>query len=80
MPVNSCLVRDIVLQLSVSCCNNGGVINPENLKKHGVSQSKRERKQKREEASHYYRPGKLFEIVLSLSCTEISMVQKEGLF
>ena len=64
----------------MSCCNNGGVINPENAKKHGLSQSKQERKQKWEEASHYYRPGKLFEIVLSLSRTEISMVRKEEIF
>ena len=74
------MVWDIVLQLSVTCCNYGGVINPENPKKHGVTQSKRERKQKREEALHYYRPGKLLEIVLSLSRTEISMVRKEEIF
>ena len=64
----------------MSCRNNGGIINPENPKKHGVSQSKRERKQKREEALHYYRPGKLFEIVLSLSSTEISIMRKEEIF
>ena len=33
---------------------------------------------KREEASHYYRPGKLFEIVFSLSRIEISMVRLRG--
>ena len=30
LPVHRCFVRDIVLQLSVKYCNNGGVINPEN--------------------------------------------------
>ena len=61
-------------------CNYGGVINTENPKKHGVTESNRERKQKREEALHFYRPGKLLEIVLSLSRTEISLVRKEEIF
>ena len=61
-------------------CNYGGVINTENPKKHGVTESNRERKQKREEALHFYRPGKLLEIVLSLSRTEILWCEKRKYF
>ena len=81
LPVNCYLVWDIVLQLSVTCCNYGGVINPENPKNMGLLKVSEKESKKREEALHYYRPGKLFEIfVLSLSRTEISLVRKEEIF
>ena len=69
LSVHCCLVRDIVLQLSVRYCNNGGVINPEKPpnKRGGFSEKARKKSKKGEEASQYYRPGKLIEIVLSSS-------------
>ena len=71
----------IVLQLSVRYCNNGGAINPENPGKKGefVKESEKERK-KGPEASQYYRPGKLTEIVLSSSRSKKTMVRKEDIF
>ena len=75
--VNYCLFRDIVLQLSINC-KNGGLINPKkSLQNIGFLKAS-EKEDKREEASHHYRPGKLFEIVFSLSRTEISMVRLRG--
>ena len=71
----------IVLQLSVRYCNNGGAINSENPGKKGefVKESEKESK-KGPEASQYYRPGKLTEIVLSSSRTKKTMVRKEDIF
>ena len=51
-------------------CNNGGLINPENPPQNIGFLKASEKENKREEASHYYRPGQLFEIVFSLSRTE----------
>ena len=71
----------VVLQLSVRYCNNGGAINPENPGKEGefLKESEKESK-KGPEASQYYRPGKLTEIVLSSSRSKKTMVRKEDIF
>ena len=71
----------VVLQLSVRYCDNDGVINPENPGKEGefLKESEKESK-KSPEASQYYRPGKLTEIVLSSSRTKKTMVRKEDIF
>ena len=86
LSVHCCLVRDIVVQLSVRYCNSSGVINPENPEKRkgeggggGFNESAKESK-KGQEASQYYRPGKLTEIVLSSSRTKKPMVRKEDIF
>ena len=69
----------VVLQLSVRYCNNGGAINPENPGKEGefLKESEKESK-KGPEASQYYRPGKLTEIVLSSSRTKKNYGAKRG--
>ena len=70
LSVHCCLVRDIVLQLSVRYCNNRGVINPENPEKKGGGLNESEKEsEKGQEASQCYRQGKLIEIVLSSSRT-----------
>ena len=72
LSVHCCLVRDIVLQLSVRYCINSGVINPENPEKKGGRGDLNEREKESKRAKkprNVIDKAKLIEIVLSSSRT-----------